>query len=225
MKFHCNRCGKDFTTLSERDKSRKFAFHHIVMDKMSCPHCHASNWHPVSKSKSKGKGYAGWQSYDCTEPNIIVHPDCRPRMSGSIYSPEGLQVVCKGCKCVFNCLTGNVDDGDYISPLTKSIDEQRAEAVIKMQEKKRDDELQWLQDARKRMGKVGFSYEFRKQTWYAKFGGTVWKLTSDDVQSIRKCTWDTPQTIIIKRTFDNKGIKAVLAKSLLMWEMIIQSRA
>ena len=193
---------------------------------MSCPHCHASNWRPTRKvSKGRGRGYAGWDTADIPEPNIIVHPDCRSRMSGSINSPEGLQVVCEGCKSVFNCLTGNVDDGDYNAPLTKSIEVQREEAKVVVAKKKRDDELQWLQEHRKRMGKMGFSYEFKKQAWYARFGGTVWKLTPDDVKAIRSCTWDTPQTMIIKRTFDNKGVKAILAKSLLIFEMLIQSRA
>jgi len=195
------------------------------MDKMTCPHCHASNWN-LTQRKSKGRGYAGWDNDNYSEPNIIVHPQCQPHVSGSLFSPEGLTCHCdKSCKSFFNCWTGNVDDGDYNAPLTKSRDEQVAEAKVIVQKKKRDDELQWLQDARKRMGKIGFGYEFRKQTWYARFGGTVWKLTPDDVQSIRKCTWDTPQTTVIKRTFDNKGIKAILAKSLLIFEMLIQSRA
>lgn len=231
MKLHCNRCQKDFTTLSERDKSKKFAFSHLILNKMKCPHCGASNQHLLTKVKkgksrsSRSRGYAGWDSdSNRPEPNIIVHPDCRARLIGNIGSPNGLEVHCEGCKCIFNCWTGNVDDGDYVSPLTKSIDVQREEAIVKVQEKKRDDDLQWLQDSRKRMGKIGFGYEFRKQVWYARFGGTVWKLTNDDVQAIRNSTWDTPQTMIIKRTFYNKGVKLILAKSLLMWEMLIHNR-
>ena len=226
IKFHCVKCGRDFTTFSERDKSRKFALHHIVMDKMTCPHCHASNWRPVRKvSKGRGRGYAGWDTADSPEPNIIVHPDCRSRMCGSINSPEGLQVVCDGCRSVFNCLTGNVDDGDYNAPLTKSIEVQREEAKVVVAKKKRDDELKGLQNLRNMMGKMGFGYAFKKQTWYARFGGTVWKLANNDIEAIRNYTWDTPQTIVIKRTFDNKGVKPIMAKSLLIFEMLIKERA
>ena len=228
MKFHCNRCNKDFTTLAERDKGKKFGFSHLIMDRMKCAFCGASNasrvLRPLKKTRNRYQPKRRMVSDDDAPPSIVLHQDCRSRLTGSLYSPEGYEVVCEGCKCVFNCWTGNVDDGEYIAPITTSMDEQRKEAVIKVEKKKVDDELQWLLDERKKMGKLGFSYEFRKQTWYARFGGTIWKLNPDDVQSIRECTWDTPQTIIIKRTFDNKGIKATLAKSLLVGEILIQSR-
>lgn len=235
MKLHCNRCNRDFTTLSERDKDRKFAIHHLIFDKMVCPHCHASNWH-LTQRKSKGRGYAGWDNDNHSEPNIIVHPQCQPHVSGSLFSPEGLTCQCdKNCKSFFNCWTGNVDDGDYVAPLTKSRDEQMAEAQVTIQKKKRDDELEWLQNLRKRMGKIGFGYRIKRVwynggsafnlVWYAKFGGTIWKLTPNDIQAIRNYTWDTPQTIVIKRTFDNKGVKPTTAKSLLILEMMMQERA
>lgn len=221
MKFHCARCNKDFTTLSERDESRKFALHHVVMDKMRCPYCDASNSHLVPKpKKGKGKGrrgYAGWDAPDRPEPNIIVHPNCQKRIMGSINSAQGLYVKCEGCESVFNCWTGNVDDGLYDAPLVKPPDVAAAKARVA--EKERDDELEWLKELRKRLEKVGFSYLFQKQAWYATLGGTTWKLTEDDIESIRKFWWGTPQTMTIKRTFDKRGISAVLAKSLLILEM------
>jgi len=225
MKFHCNRCKKDFTTLAERDASKKFAFSHLIMDKMKCPNCGASNWHLTNKSKKKvnsrggySRGYAGFNNTERPEPNIIVHPDCRQRLVGDFYSPDGLDVCCDNCKSVFNCWTGNVDDGDYNAPLVKSIDNQREEAKIRMADKKRNDELLRLQSLRRKMGTIGFGYEFR-QVWYARFGGTVWKLTNDDTKAISNYTWDTPQTIIIKRTFDNKGVNSHTARLLLIYEM------
>ena len=217
MKFHCNRCGKDFTTLSERDKDRKFALHHIIMDRMRCPHCHASNWRPTKKGK--GKGYAGWGNYDMPEPNIIVHPDCRSRMSGSLYSPEGLQVVCEGCKSVFNCLTGNVDDGDYVSPLEKNIEQKREEAKIVLAKKKQNDERNYLEKLRRYFGSLGFGYAYRKATWYCYFGSTTWKLDANDIEAICTCTWSTPKTMVIKKTLDKREVKPVLAKSLLTFEI------
>lgn len=196
---------------------------------MSCPHCHASNYHLQPKVKIS-RGYAGQRIVQASrkqwkerpEPNIILHQDCRSRVSGNINT--GLEVVCEGCNCVFNCWTGNVDDGEYIAPITKSPEILKEEAVAVVQNKKRDNELEWLQYLRKRMGNVGFCYFFKKQSWYAKFGGTVWKLTSDDIRAIRSCTWDTSQTKVIKHTFDNKGIKVGMAKTLLVFELVIKKR-
>lgn len=231
MKYHCNKCNKDFTTLSEKDKSRKFAFAHLILNKMSCPHCHASNYakalKPLKKTRGRYQPKRKSLGEDYELPNVILHPDCRSRVVGNPMNIGGIQVACEGCRSVFNCWTGNVDDGDYNSPLEKSIEERREEARAKVAvaETKRDDELEYLNQLRTKMGKIGFRYEFGKEAWYARFGGTTWKLADDDVQAIRNHTWDTPHTIIIKRTFDKKGVKLAMAKLLLSLEIKIKERA
>lgn len=195
---------------------------------MKCPHCGASNrskiLKPLKETRSRYQPKRRSVSDENAPPNIILHQDCRSRLSGSIYSPKGYEVICEGCKCIFNCWTGNIDDGEYVAPIEKSAEEKRKEAILKVEDKKRNDELQWLQDLRNRLGKVGFCYEFRKQAWYARFGGTTWKLTDDDIEAIRNYTWDTPQTIVIKRTFEKRGIALVGAKSLFIFEENEQGR-
>jgi len=233
MRFHCNSCNKDFTTFSERDRGKKFAFSHFIVDKMKCPHCGASNRSSIPRKplkQSRGRWQPKRRSVDTddyTPQAIILHPLCQKRLSGDFRT--GLEVVCDGCKSVFNCWTGNIDDGSLETDDPQFAVEKRKDDVAKAKEvvadKKRDDELKWLNDLRVRMGKLGFGYEFKKQTWYARFGGTIWKLTDNDVQAIRNATWGTPQTMVIKRTFDNKGVKSILAKSLLIFEMLIKERA
>jgi len=218
IKLHCMRCGRDFTTLSEKDKSKKFAIHHLQFDKMQCPYCGASNrgyksggkWNPFSQEFS-----------EIREPNIIVHPQCRPHVSGSLFSPEGLTCHCsKECKSYFNCWTGNVDDGDYVVPLEKSIEERREEAKALMDKKKKEEKEQRFNQLRKLLGKVGLRYEFKNGTIYCRFGGTVWKLDSNDIEAIHSQTWNTSKTTVIKKTLDNKGIKSSLAKTLLDVELL-----
>jgi len=187
---------------------------------MQCPHCGASNrgyksggnWNPFSQELSETR-----------EPNIIVHPQCRPHVS---FSSGELICNCdKSCKSYFNCWTGNVDDGDYVAPLEKPIEERREEAKALMEKKQRNYEIQYLNQLRAKLGKIGFCYEFKNSLVYCRFGGTVWKLNSDDTEAILSQTWDTPKTITIKRTFDNKGIKPSLARLLLNTELLIKSRA
>ncbi len=220
MKFHCNACGRDFTTLSERDDSKKFAMHHLVLDKMKCPHCGASNW----GYKSGG----GWNPFsreigEIREPNIIVHPQCRPHIGGNFNSPEGMVCYCdKTCKSFFNCLTGNVDDGDYVAPLEKSREERIAEAKAYVEKKKQDDAVKAFKSLRDRLGKENFGYQFRKEMWYARYGGTIWKLSPQDVEAIIKETWQTPQTQIIHKSITKRGVSPVLAKTLLNAEIYYQ---
>jgi len=214
------RCGKDFTTLSEKDRSRKFAIHHLQLDKMQCPHCGASNrgyrsggkWNPFNQELSETR-----------EPNIIVHPQCRPHIS---FSSGELICNCdKSCKSYFNCWTGNVDDGDYVAPLEKPIEERRKEAKALMEKKQKDDKIQYLNQLRVNLSKIGFCYEFKNGLVYCRFGGTVWKLNSDDTEAIHSQTWSTPTTTIIKRTFDNRSINPSLARLLLDTELLVRSWA
>ncbi len=229
MKFHCNACRRDFTTLAERDDGRKFALHHMILDKMKCPHCGASNWNrtlrPLKKTRNRYQPKRRSVSdLDYTPPNIIVHPDCQKRLVGSVYSPEGYRVICDGCKSKFNCWTGNVDDGDYNSPLEKSREQQVAEAKVIVEKKRQEDAVKALQELRERLGKVGFGYQFKKETWYAKFGGTVWKLTPQDIEAILRATWETAQTTVINRTFQKRGVNPSLAKVLLGAELVFHKR-
>ncbi len=219
MKLHCNRCGKDFTTLSERDKDKKFGIHHLILDKMKCPHCGASNygyrsggkWNPFSREMS-----------DVNEPAVIVHPQCRPFIGGNLLSPEGISCNCtKACKSFFNCWTGNVDDGDYQVPVEKSREEQVKDAKAYMEKKRKDDAQKALENLRVRLGKIGFGYEFKPKGVYARYGGTVWVLSDKDVESILRNTWDAAQTIVIYRTFRKRGVNPALARILLHAELAL----
>ena len=220
MKLHCNACRKDFTTLAERDESKKFAFSHLLLDKMKCPYCGASNW----GYRSGGK----WNPFsrevsEINIPNIIVHPQCQPHVSGNLFSPEGLTCHCdKTCKSFFNCLTGNVDDGDYIAPLEKSREEQVADAKAYMKKKAQEDAVKAFNQLRERLGKENFGYQFRKETWYAKYGGTIWKLTEQDIDAILKSKWDTATTQIIHKTLQRRSVSPLLARTLLNSEILFK---
>lgn len=231
MKYHCNRCNQDFTTLSEKDESRKFAFAHLILNKMSCPNCGASNrtkpLKPLKKTRGRYQPRRKSLGEDAVMPDVILHTDCRTRIVGNPMNIGGIQVACEGCRSVFNCWTGNVDDGDYNSPLEKSIEERREEARVKIAvaETKRDDELDYLNHLRTKMGKIDFGYEFGKGAWYARFGGTTWKLDNEDVTAIRSGHWNTIKTRIIERTLQNRRVSVVMAKSLLLFEIQIKERA
>ncbi len=235
MKLHCNACKRDFTTLSERDKDKKFAIHHLQLDKMKCPHCGASNYHLMPrpskyKNKTSRRAYAGTTAWGADserrEPNVIVHPQCQPHVSGNLFSPEGLTCNCdRNCKSYFNCWTGNVDDGDYVAPLEKSREEQVADAKTYMEKKQKDDAVKALNDLRARMGKIGFGYEFKPKGTYARYGGTVWVLDSQDLQAILKSTWDTAKTQVIHTTFNKRGVNPSLARILLHGELLSKRQA
>ena len=136
-------------------------------------------------------------------PNITLHPDCQKRLVGTLYSPEGYRVVCEGCKCVFNCWTGNIDDGEYIAPIEKSAEEKKEYAVARIQKKKLEDEAKQSQDLK---DKLGLSYETKNGFGYCKLGGTIWKLSVEDLASIRDNSWTTTKTSVIKKSLDNKKI-------------------
>jgi DNA-directed RNA polymerase subunit RPC12/RpoP len=231
IKLHCMVCKKDWTTLSERDKAKKFAIHHLQLDKMRCPHCGASNYHllPKPKKSSTRRGYAGSDRYNPTgefrQPNIIVHPECQPHVSGNPLNPDGLTCHCnKNCKSYFNCWTGNVDDGEYVAPLEKSLEQRQEEAKEHLAKMQRDEENAKLLRLRTILGKIGFCYDFNRGL-YAHFGNTNWKLSTDDAEAIIKLTWNTPQTRLIKRTFESRKANPILAKALLMWEYYMKRRA
>jgi len=165
---------------------------------------------------------------DYAPPSVVVFSECQKRLIGSPYSPEGMSVICEGCRFAFSCLTGNVDDGiletDDPDFVAKRQEEKIAKAKEMVAKKERDDELAYLQMLRKQLGKINFGYEFKKQMWYCRFGGTCWKLNEDDLQSILTTTWSTPNTTIIKRTLDKKEVKQALPKMLLSYEMQINNR-
>jgi len=187
---------------------------------MKCPHCGASNW----GYKSGGK----WNPFsrdigEIREPNIIVHPQCRPHIGGNFNSPEGMVCYCdKTCKSFFNCMTGNVDDGDYVVPLEKSREEQVADAKAYMKKKTQEDAVKAFNQLRERLGKDNFGYQFRKEMWYAKYGGTIWKLTEQDVDAILKSKWDTATTQIIHKTLQRRGVNPLLARTLLNSEILFR---
>lgn len=240
MRFHCNRCNKDFTTLSN-DKGKKFAFRHFMLEKMFCSHCGASNIQHIPKKplrKTRGRYQPVRRSVDPYEngytPAIVLHSLCQKRLVGNPMSIEGMEIVCEGCPDAFNCFTGNVDDGslntseysqDRKDTKIKEQKEIVVEAKVKTAEKKRNDELDFLEQLRDQMGKVGFSYRFHNGLTYAHFGGTIWKLGDEDEKAILEQTWHTSKTKVIKNTLNNREIKLTVARNLLYYENYFKLKA
>ena len=228
MRFHCNKCNQDFTTLSE-DKGKKFAFRHFMLDQMSCPNCRATNVAHVAK-KALPKNRMRWQpkrrsmdTDDYLPPSIVLHELCQKRLSGNPLSIDGMKVNCTGCPEQFNCWTGNVDDGsikasDYTKGIQDKADKDRAIAVEEAKEKiakEKKLELQkQIKGVRDSFGKIGFRYNFVNGNLYARWKGTAWKLDKVDEQAIINMTWDTPNTEIIKKSLTGilplSGAKLVL---------------
>lgn len=230
MRYHCNRCNKDFTTLSD-DKGKKFAFSHFQLEKMSCPHCGATNRSNIPKrplKQTRGRWQPKRRSMDTDDyspPSIVLHPICQKRIIGSISSIEGIRVECEGCPSAFNCLTGNVDDGTITESafeIQEAKDRAKAKAVedakIKAVENKVNEDKLYLKQLRDKLGNLNFCYVFQNNLCYARFGGTVWKLDRDDEKAILEQTWHTPKTIVIKNTFLKREIKPIMAQKLLYWE-------
>lgn len=119
-------------------------------------------------------------------------------------------------------MTGNVDDGDYVVPLEKSREEQVADAKAYMKKKTQEDAVKAFNQLRERLGKDNFGYQFRKEMWYAKYGGTIWKLTEQDVDAILKSKWDTATTQIIHKTLQRRGVNPLLARTLLNSEILFR---
>jgi len=218
MKFHCNICGNDFTTLSIRDKAKKRAIHGVQLNKMECPHCHATNagyksggrWNPFSQEVT-----------DVNIPPIILHPQCRPHVWGSVTSAKGLSCECdKTCKSFFNCWTGNVDDGTYNVPVEPTYEERVEKAKAHVEKKKELDRVVNLNKLRKECGNIGLSFRCENGLWYAQFGGTKWKLTKDDLLSILKLLWDTDKTMMIRNTLEKRKINPKVAMILLNSEIL-----
>lgn len=108
MKYHCNACLKDFTTLCSDEKT-KVAFT-LYYRHMYCPHCHAS------------------------AHSIHIHNDCRSRIEFKNGVPEA---ICDGCISYFNCWTGNIDDGlVIISDIDNAISIAKQRIVLINKEKK-----------------------------------------------------------------------------------------
>jgi len=234
MKFYCNRCKSAFTTFSKeggeaKRKEREFAFSHGIENKMRCPKCGASNpptrlanpkyqKHYRTRYQPKPRYATGEEDY--TPPTIILHPDCQKRIISSVGSIGGMKVVCEGCPQVFNCWTGNVDDGlcseikapdaDKVKEATKAIVEQ-------------DKILLQLQKQRAVFGKVKFGYESRNGCWYCRFGGTVWKLDTSDIEAIKSGNFGTKKTTIIRNSLKNKKLSLAAVTSLLLLEMEVAS--
>lgn len=225
MRFHCNVCKQDFTILSQ-DKERKIAFSMFVVDNQTCPNCGAMNrtkkFAPLKKTRSR------WQpkrrSMDMDEyalPDIVLHPDCQSRLCGSI-SIGKVTVICDGCPSSFNCLTGNVDEGftsatqeDY-KDKTNAINAAKIEEAEKrLAEIKKRDEAEALIKLRDELGRRGFYYFATYGQMFARFNGTIWKLSKEDEKAILDNTWHTPKTIVMKNTFANRGLDLDSARKLL----------
>jgi len=161
---------------------------------MRCPNCHASNYH-VTPPTRKGRGYAGWQNDDRSAPTIILHPDCQNRFTGT-------GVVCDGCYSMFNCLTGNIDDGAKIEERTETAPQ------VSIKEIEQEDKAKKLNLLQKSLLISDFSYVGKDNILYAKYKGTIWKLDKDDIHAIINNTWDTDKTKVIKNSLKELAEKA-----------------
>ena len=94
--------------------------------------------------------------------------------------------------------------------------------MAQLQKIEEDEKFQRL---RKRLGNLGFGYEFMANGLYAKFGGTRWKLNVADLRAIVNLAWNTPSTKVIKRTLDKRGVDVALLRTLLLWERYMKGRA
>ncbi len=197
-RYVCDQCRNEFTLLAERDKARLFAFSHFILAKMSCPHC---------------GGHA-----------IHLHEDCQGRTCGSYNTPEGTYTVCDGCRSFFNCYTGNVDDGTVRgSSKSKELVIKQAEELLA--HRKLVDDLNNLRLLREKAARQQFSYSFANGNWYARMGGTIWKLDTNDLGAISGLTWNTKNTAVIKRTLDNKKVPFSLIKTLLSFEVALRGKS
>ncbi len=208
MRFHCNNCRKDFTSFSERDSKRRLAFTAIFhyLDQIACPHCNATN--KIKRPKPLKETGARWQpkhrstspdDYD-GPPSIVLFHECRKRWNGS-------GVNCEGCPFRFNCLTGNVDDGqletddpDYVEKKEAEKDSRNREIVEQYKQRQRK---QKLLEVRNYLAKKGVTCD---NAMRVTIGGTTWKLSDVDIVSIKTDTWETDKTRTIKKSLVNKNI-------------------
>lgn len=221
MRYHCNRCGKDFTIIRADDKV-KFAFAHMT-DKMQCQLCGAKNQYNVAK-KSIKKSRGRWQgrrpsidTWEYSNPVVEMHSLCQQRVAGSMFSKEGMQVMCNGCPSYFNCYTGNIDDGIDVPEESKEKKIERAkEELVKIQSREFDANYEKI----RKWGKLNMlTVELKDGVWRIKYAGTIWKLLNDDIKAIREGTWQTKNTTTISRTLERRNISVPMARSLVLAEI------
>jgi len=203
LKFKCLRCQRDFTTLSENDKDKNFAFSHIILGKMKCPYCGASNGHldnykKIGNKKTTKRGYAGWGSGERQAPNISLHSDCRKRLFGNVTS--GFRVVCKGCPSFFNCWSGNVDDGMASTPIKEEKIIPAKKDIVK---RTVDD---YTAKLKKYMKSIDFTIYEKDDKRYIKHANTIWKIGKEDSEVIINDTWNTNKTREIEKTLNKLKI-------------------
>jgi len=217
MKFRCNKCCKEFTTISLKG-GEKIAFSVFLVDKMKCPHCGAMNTprelKPLKHTRSRWQPKRrSMETSDYPEPNVTLHEDCQHRL---INGESGFRVMCEGCPSAFNCLTGNVDDGngedvDWVEARKKARIEEAKEKIKKIDDDKIKEDIKKLKLA---LGKAGLSCYCQNDKYYIKFCGTVWKLSEEDKQAIIEDSWHTPKTTVIKATLTNRNINLTEVRKL-----------
>lgn len=96
------------------------AFSHGISDKMVCPNCGARNpqakvasvkyqKHYRTRYQPKPRYSIGDEDFNSPINNTTSR--FSKAYNGSVGNKDGMRVVCDGCPQVFNCWTGNVDDG------------------------------------------------------------------------------------------------------------------
>ena len=227
MRFVCNSCKSEFTTLS-MNSGDKFAFSIMMIDRMRCPNCGAANKQHLAKPLKKTR--SRWQpvhrsrnSEDYPLPSISLHPICQRRLMGS-FSTQ-MFVKCEGCPSAFNCLTGNVDDGNGIIKETQEEAlERQAKKVEKAKAQVAAKELKDAEDKLKadveKFEKSGLIFYKKNNVLYAKFYGTIWKLGSLDEQAILNNSWHTPKTTVIKNSLIKRNIDLSMAGKVLKWKLL-----
>ena len=215
MRFHCQECAKDFTTLSKENDKR--AFSNLILDDMRCPYCGCSNREvklaPLKHTRGRWQPKRRSRDTDEVFQPIVLSSICQSRVALT-YGESMFEVVCDGCPSAFNCLTGNIDDGvvepEDIKDKFKKIDE----AKEKLLDKQKEEEKLRLKKIEDGLRNQGFAF-VKLSDWYAKFRGTNWKLSDDDIKAITENTWHTPKTMTIKNTLTNHKIDSPKASELL----------
>lgn len=190
-----------------------------MLDDMVCPHCGSRNHQrepkPLRRTRSR------WQPKHMSREEgdyqpITVSEICQKRLMVSFGSRMVAEVVCEGCPSAFNCLTGNIDDGipDTVVPEDNKA-KQIAEAKVVVEKKEKEDKLAQVKRNIESLAKLGFTYYTDGGKCYAKFRGTIWKLSDDDVKSIMCNSWNTPKTMAMKNTLINRKIDLSKAQEIL----------
>jgi hypothetical protein len=208
-------------------------FSHFMVEKMVCPTCGAHNTSKYSGKKASAT--SRWLSktiYDeeaeYKEPTIVLFEECQHRVSGNPLSPDGMRVICDGCKARFNCLTGNIDDGTVTSEQDTMYRPRRTQAEV-VYDTKRKEERALLDKLRNYADKVHFDYRSSANpkhlnTWYAHFKGTIWKLQQEDIKAITDGSWSTTNAGIIKKSLEKIKFRLDVAQALLSWELYFRGK-